>query len=139
MSEAALKFDDDDNSFGTYAEFGIAAKGISNKKLFDVTAKDILPSGGRPKSANTNSVYPLWSVELYNEPLRIDVRVDDGHCFAENIFLNVFGDGDTVSDAMDDLVDQIQYFSEFYAEKSKEQLTGLALELKQRFTQITIG
>lgn len=139
MSEAALKYDDKDVCLGTCTGFGFAANGISNKKLFDVTAKDILAVGHKPINISLNAIYPLWSIEHNGEPLRIEVVVDNGHCFTENKFLNVFGDGDTILEAMDDLVDQIHYFREFYSEKSEEQLTGLAIELKQNFAQISIA
>ncbi len=139
MAEAALRFDEDEPVSGTLAGFGGLAQQFSSNNLFDITAGDITADRGPVFIRYTNKEYPLWSVEKNGRPLSIIVILDSELFFAENDWLNVCGDGDTVSDAIEDLLGQIEYFIDFYNNQAEESLTGYAITLKERFAEISLN
>jgi len=83
--------------------------------------------------------YALWRFVVNGAPLSADVTYQDGRWFAESDWLNLFGEGESLSDAIHSLSDHIAYFIEFYSDiqLGEHNLTEHAKESRDRFLGIS--
>ena len=91
----------------------------------------------KPEYSTSETKYALWRFVVNSVPLSAIVTSQRGRWFAELDWLNLFGEGDSPSEAIGSLSDHIEHFIEFYSEKSSDELTDYAKETRNRFLRIT--
>jgi hypothetical protein len=88
---------------------------------------------------------PIWRVERPHEcdlrarrPIGVRLRHEGPFFFAENEELALYGVGETVGDAVDDLKSHLAHFYSHYRSLSWDQVTGEARRLKQLYADLFI-
>lgn len=89
-----------------------------------------------PAYAYIRKRYALWRFRVKNTPLSAVVTCQSGRWFAELDWLNLFGEGESPSDAISNLSDHIEHYVEFYSEARFDQLTADAIGIRDRFMSI---
>lgn len=72
------------------------------------------------------------------QPIRVHVAKDGEQYFAENDNLLLFGAGSTVMEAIDDFIQHVMHFWQYYNELTYEQVTGDAIRLKKIYEELLI-
>lgn len=136
MNEAALQSFDDDGHVGTSAEFSRVLGWSPKVRDADRTGADILEASTLLAKRDGGTAYPLWTALIDNRPLSVIVRFENNIWFAELDFLNVFGEGTTPGEAIQELEAHIDHFIEYYGQHEVGDLTAYAVELKRRFAAV---
>jgi len=109
-----------------------------------VVSEDADDMAVRPPARILNKV-PLNIVQdqqerryLVTKWLEIITYTSEGIYFARNDRLNLFGDGFTEREAIEDLSGQIAYSYQFYKDLDPAEATRDALEFKQRYSNLLI-
>ncbi len=102
------------------------------------TAADILNITSLASYGRGAIVYPIWGVSIDRRTVSVCVYKEDGLWFAEIPWLNIFGEGDSPAVAIDDAKAHVQYFYDFYSSSSEDELIGLALILKERYSHVDL-
>ena len=89
-----------------------------------------------PEFAKYDKKYALWKFVVNDAPLSAVVTPQGRRWFAEVDWLNLFGEGDSPSDAISNLSDHIEHFIEFYTAKPLDELTDHAIKTRDRFMSI---
>lgn len=90
----------------------------------------------KSEHAGSETRYALWRFVVDDAPLVAVVTSQGGRWFAELDWLNLFGEGESPGDAIDNLSDHIEYFIDFYSEKRPDELTDHAQVTRSRFLEI---
>ncbi len=68
------------------------------------------------------------------KPISVNTYCDGNLCFAENDNLAVYGNGNSLDDAINDLRKHIVHFYEYYKNMDQDDLFGEALRLKELYS-----
>lgn len=87
---------------------------------------------------------PLWTISSEGKklkpkkPIKVHVYKDGEFYFAENETLDVYSVGTSVRETIENLEAHIIYFWEHYNNLSREQATGLAVKLKDIYSNLFV-
>lgn len=136
-SNQALAYADEQLPRETLGEFSHVLNLPKQIQDYDRTGADIIKVEHILARSRKSNKYPVWKFCKNNSPLSALVQLEDGHWFAELEWLNVIGEGVTPQEAISDLEKHIEHFVDFYRQKSFDELTLFAAELKNRFSQLS--
>lgn len=89
-----------------------------------------------------NKLYPVFAIIIDGElkPLKfaiqLRIRYEDGFYFAENEAFHIYGNGESIAEALKSAALDISYFYNYYLNLDDDELVGKGLELKRLFSQI---
>jgi hypothetical protein len=107
-------------------------------QLVPGTAEGVLVPEDLIARPGAERVYPLWRVHFDGRPLSVRVHREEGCWLAEIPWLNICGAGDKPSQALEDAESHARYFVGYYAALPENRLVGPALELKGKFSRVTV-
>ncbi len=81
----------------------------------------------------------IGAVRIDDRPIAVRVFFEDGHWLSEQEWLNVIGHGEKPLEALKDAEESIRYLANYYAGLSDNDVIGPAVELKARYSRITLG
>jgi len=139
LSNQALAYADESFPYETVSGFSRVLNRSETSKEHDRTGADVIKVESILARSKTGNKYPVWKFCKNSAPLSALVQFEDGHWFAELEWLNVIGEGASPQKAISDLESHIEYFVDFYRQKSAEELTPFAFELKNRFAQLALS
>lgn len=136
LCNPALPYEDQQFCSDTVIGFGRVLSRLVQPQRSDGTGADVIRAEDILARASVGKKYPVWKFCRNNAPLSAVVQFEEGHWFAELEWLNVVGEGVSPQAALSDLESHIEYFADLYQQKSPDELTPFAAELKNRFAQL---
>lgn len=136
MAEVAIIYPHSDAREETSPGFSKTRDWYSSQSRADRTGADVIRPYALLPQKHASKNYPIWEFQLDAKPLSALVSHEEGHWFAEIEWLDVFGEGLSPQEAIEDLELHIGHFIEFYAAQETDSLTEHALTLQNRFLSI---
>ena len=89
-------------------------------------------------------VAPLWGFHVEGKsyelsvPVQVQISREGDFCFAENEQLVLYGSGETIREALEDLTSDILYFWKYYRRLSWDEVIGEGRRLKKIYEKFVI-
>jgi hypothetical protein len=90
------------------------------------------------------SVSPLFAIQIggksykLSRPIEVRITKEDNLYFVENEVLMLYGCGESIQEAIDDLAVDIFHFWQYYRNLSPTDVIGIAVKLKEIYDKLTI-